>query len=242
MRLPPALLLAAFCSLVGSPGRAGEQLTVFYNLRPPYLQLEEGGVLGGLTGKPARQAFERSGIEVQWREMPTNRQLLNIRENTGPYCAVGWFDLPERRAFARFSRPLYRDHGWMVLVHAGLALDEHDSLHDVLSRPGLRVMVKDQYSYGAAIDALLLQYKPVMAVSTGTTLQMLQSLAARSVDLMFVSEEEGRYLMANTGASGTLRLLHLAQMPKGDSRHIMCSRQVPEEIMNRLDQAIRFNR
>lgn len=242
MRLLPRLLLAVLCSLAGSPGQAGQELTVFYNLRPPYLQRDDDGNLSGLTGKPARQAFERAGIAVQWREMPTNRQLLSIRDNAGPFCAVGWFDTPERRAFAKFTRPVYRDHSWMVLVHAGLALDETDSLPGVLSRPGLRVLVKDRYSYGPAIDAMLLQYKPVIAISTGTSLQMLQSLAARSVDLIFVSEEEGRYLLANGGAGGALRLLRLAQMPKGETRHIMCSRQVPDEIINRLDQAIRFNR
>jgi polar amino acid transport system substrate-binding protein len=243
MRLLPGLVLAVYCSLAAHASQAGELLTVFYNLRPPYLSLQDDGAVAGLTGTPARQAFARAGIAVKWSEMPTNRQLLSIRENSGRFCAVGWFQTGERQAFAKFSHPIYRDHGWMVLVRSSLALDEHESLPDVLARPGFRVMVKDKYSYGPEIDALLEQTKPAIAVSTGTTLQMLQSLGAHSVDLIFVSDEEGRYLMSNAvSQTGQLRLLRLAHMPKGESRHIMCSRQVPDELIERLNKAIRINR
>lgn len=243
MRLLPGLLLAVYCSLAVGPCQAAESLTVFYNLRPPYLLLQEDGELGGLTGKPARQAFAQAGIDVNWREMPTNRQLLTIREDTGSFCAVGWFQTPERLGFAKFTHAIYRDHGWMVLVRGGLALDEHDALPEVLARPGLRVMVKDKYSYGPQIDALLEQTRPAIAVSTGTSLQMLQSLGAGSVDLIFVSDEEGHYLMDHAiSRSAQLRLLRLAHMPKGETRHIMCSRKVPDALIERLNRAIRFNR
>jgi len=243
MRLLPALSLAVYCSLAALSCRAAESLTVFYNLRPPYLLLQDDGALAGLTGTPARQAFTRAGIAVHWSEMPTNRQLLTIRENAGRFCAIGWFQTPERQGFAKFTHAIYRDHGWMVLVRAGLALEERDALPEVLARPGLRVMVKDKYSYGPEIDALLEQTRPSIAISTGTTLQMLQSLGAGSVDLIFVSDEEGRYLMSSAiSQSARLRLLRLPQMPKGETRHIMCSRQVPDELIDRLNKVIRFNR
>ncbi|WP_028100633.1 substrate-binding periplasmic protein [Pseudoduganella violaceinigra] len=242
MRQLFGLALLACCCLPQTPCKAAEPITVFFNLRPPYLLRQDDGTPAGLTGTPARQAFARAGIKVQWSEMPTNRQLLTIRENAGDYCAIGWFQTPERLQFAKFTRPIYRDQGWMVLVHAGLAVDGSETLPELLARPGLRVMVKDKYSYGPAIDALLAQAKPAIAVSTGTTLQMLQSLGARSVDLIFVSDEEGHYLLANSISQAGLRLLRLAQMPKGETRHIMCSRHMPDELIDRLNKAIRFNR
>lgn len=243
MRLLPGLILVALGSLPGNPCRAGEALTVFYNVRPPYLVQNDDGAPSGLTGTPARQAFARAGIAVQWSVLPTNRQIALIRENAGHYCAVGWFQNPERDTFAKFTKPIYRDQGWMVLAHGAIELDERDSLLAVLARPGLRVLVKDKYSYGRAIDALLLRYKPAIAVSTGTTLQMLQSLGAGSVDLIFVSEEEGRFLMANsTPHAAALRLLRLADMPKGETRHIMCAQRVPDAVMERLNRSIRVNR
>lgn len=243
MRLLSGLLLLASGSLLGSPCRAGEPITVFYNVRPPYLLQQENGEPSGLTGTPAQKAFAAARLPVQWSILPTNRQIVMIRENGGRYCAVGWFQTPERDSFAKFTKPLYRDQAWMVLVHSGLALDERDSLAAVLARPGLRVMVKDKYSYGRGIDELLVRYKPSIAISTGTTVQMLQSLGAQSVDLIFVSEEEGRYLLANAiSQAGQLRLLRLADMPKGETRHIMCSRHVPDEVIERLNKSIPFKR
>jgi len=242
MRLLPGLP-AVYCSLAALTCQAGESLTVFYNLRPPYVSLQDDGAIAGLTGTPARQALARAGITANWSEMPTNRQLLKIRENTGSFCAIGWFQTRDRAEYAKFTHAIYRDHGWMVLVRSGLPVEERDSLPEVLARPGMRVMVKDKYSYGPAIDALLVEAKPAIAVSTGTTLQMLQSLGAHSVDLIFVSDEEGRYLMSNAiSQASQFRLLRLAHMPKGESRHIMCSRQVSDELIERLNKAIRFNR
>jgi len=243
MRLLTRLSLAVLCCLPVASSQAGGALTVFYNVRPPYLVQEAGGAPSGLTGTPARQAFAGAGVAVQWTILPTNRQIMLIRENNGAYCAVGWFANAERGRFAKFTRAVYRDQGWMVLAHPDFALDEQLELEQVLARPGLRVLVKDKYSYGSAIDGLLARYKPTIAVSTGTTLQMLQSLGARSVDIMFVSAEEGRYLLANGGdKAGRLRLLRPARMPKGETRHIMCSRQVPDELIDKLNKAIRFNR
>ncbi|WP_374583069.1 hypothetical protein [Pseudoduganella sp.] len=243
MRLLPRLLLVALGSLPASASRAGESITVFYNVRPPYLVQQEDGAPAGLTGTPAQKAFTAARVQVHWSIMPTNRQIVMIRENGGRYCAIGWFQTPERDAFAKFTKPLYRDQSWMVLVHSGLALDERDSLGNVLARPGLRVMVKDKYSYGRGIDELLVRHKPAIAVSTGSSLQMLQSLGAQSVDLIFVSEEEGRYLLANAvSLAGKLRLLRLADMPRSETRHIMCSREVPDEVIERLNKSIRFNR
>jgi len=35
-----------------------------------------------------------------------------------------------------------------------------------------------------------------------------------------------------------IRVLHFADMPAGEKRHLMCSKSVPAETMQRLDEAI----
>jgi polar amino acid transport system substrate-binding protein len=236
---PPFLLLAVSCCLVHSQGLTQEPLTVAFNERPPYLVQREDGTPGGLTGTPALRAFQHAGVKVQWLLMPTNRQIAIVRDNLSALCVVGWFATAERRRFAKFTKPIYRDQPWMVLANADFLASERDTLAQVLARRGTRVLVKDKYSYGAEIDALLQSTKPTIAVSTGTTVQMLQSLAANTVDMMFVSEEEGRFLMSSGGpAVAHLRLLRFAAMPAGETRHIMCSMQVTDELMARLNKAI----
>jgi polar amino acid transport system substrate-binding protein len=217
------------------------QITVAYNERPPYLVATRDGSPSGLTGTPAAQAFRAAGIDVRWVRMPTNRQIAMVRENSAQYCAVGWFRNDERAQFAKFTRPIYRDHRWVAMTGLFFDASEGQPLEELMGRGGLRLMVKDKYSYGPRIDAMLSRFHPVTAVSTGSTVQMLQSLSANTVDLMFVSEEEAAYLMSLGGPhAGKLRVLNLAGMPKGEERHIMCSLNVPDELIAKLNREIVF--
>ncbi|NRR31508.1 transporter substrate-binding domain-containing protein [Oxalobacteraceae bacterium] len=242
--LPLALWRLLLPLLLSGPSHADEAITVTYSDRPPYLLppvngSPPGGPPGGLTGTPAAAAFRSAGIAVNWLRLPTNRQLALVKEAIGQNCAVGWFHTPEREKYAKFTKPIYRDRDWVLLVNAGFEATPELTLEAVLQRKGTRVLVKDKYSYGPQIDALLARYQPTIAVSTGSTLQMLQSVNLGSVDLMFVSEDEGLYLMA--GAAGQhkqVRLLRLREMPRGADRRIMCGRTVPDAIIERLNKAI----
>ena len=70
---------------------------------------------------------------------------------------------------------------------------------------------------------------------------MVQSISMGVVDLMFVSEDEGNYLMAHAvEQAANLRLLHPKDMPKGVDRYIMCSKSVPDEVITKLNKAITF--
>jgi len=217
------------------------QITVAFNERPPYLIARPDGSPSGLTGTPAAQAFRAAGVDVRWVNVPTNRQIAMVRENSTQYCAVGWFRNDERAQFAKFTRPIYRDHRWVAMTGLFFDVSEGQPLDELMSRGGVRLIVKDKYSYGPRIDALLSRFYPVTAVSTGSTVQMLQSLSANTVDLMFVSEEEAAYLMSLGGPhAGKLRVLNLGGMPKGEERHIMCSQSVPDEVIAKLNKAIAF--
>ncbi|MFA9218841.1 MAG: hypothetical protein ACEQSK_17290, partial [Sphingomonadaceae bacterium] len=104
-----------------------------------------------------------------------------------------------------------------------------------------RILVKDNYSYGAQLDQLMASHHPTIAVSTAPTSKMVQSISMGVVDLMFVSEDEGHYMMANAGAhAANLRLLHPKDMPHGAERHIMCSKSVPDDVIARLNKVITF--
>lgn len=64
---------------------------------------------------------------------------------------------------------------------------------------------------------------------------------ARRADLMFVAEEEAQYLIGQSGLRPQdFSVLRFADLPRGETRHIMCAKDVPPEWMLRLDRAIRF--
>ncbi|MYM39327.1 transporter substrate-binding domain-containing protein [Duganella qianjiadongensis] len=233
--------LLASCYLLAAAAHAHEPaVQVLYSERPPYLLPSAEGGPGGLTGAPATRAFKQAGIATRWLKLPTNRQLLTIRDSKLPSCAIGWFRTPERERYARFSRPLYHDKDWTVLAHSSLAEQGAGSLHELMQHKEVRILVKDNYSYGSELDKLLARTNPVLAVSTAPTSKMVQSISMGAADMMFISEEEGSYIMEHHPAQQTrsLRLLHLKDLPHGGERYLMCNKAMPEAYMDRLNNAL----
>ena len=236
-----AYLPLAICLLPALACRAQPAITVTYSERPPYMIPSENGPPTGLTATPSVHAFQAAGIPVIWAKLPTNRQLAMVKEDLGQNCAVGWFRLEERVKFAKFTKPIYRDKDWHILANAAYAARGYPTLAAMLSHSDTRILVKDNYSYGEQLDRLMASHHPTVATSTAPTSKMVQSISMGVVDLMFVSEDEGNYIMSHAAEQApNLRLLHPKDMPKGPERYIMCSKSVPDEVIIKLNKAITF--
>lgn len=234
-------LIAACLLLASSTTLAQEVIHVAYSERPPYLITQADGTPGGLTGAPAAVAFQTAGIAVQWHTVPSNRQLMMVKDHTRPSCAIGWFNTAERRQYGKFTKPIYRDRSWAVLTNAVFAARNIGSLDQLARQHDARVLIKDNYSYGD-LDAFMQHWQPVTAISTASTLKMVQSVSTGMVDLMFVSEDEGHYILRHQAGehAADLRLLQFKDMPRGMERHIMCGKSVPDAVIIRLNRAITF--
>ncbi len=226
-------------ALGGAAAAQPAALTVYYNERPPYAVSGAGDQVEGLTATPAARALAAAGVPFRWVKLPSNRQILSIKDNRAPECALGWFRNPEREQFARFSKPLYQDRPTVALSHQGLEPPGR-RLAELLSQPGVTVLVKERFSYGPYVDGLLAQLRPTVTATTVENAQMVQMVARRRADLMFAAEEEASVLIEQAGPEDArqLKVLHFADMPEGEKRHLMCSRAVPEELMQRLNAAI----
>ena len=227
------LLLSA--NIHGAPS-----VTLYYNERPPYLVTAAGGGVSGLTATPAANAFRSAGIAFGWSKLPTNRQMAVLKENRAAECAVGWFRNAERESFARYTKAIYRDRPTVALASVSFA-PKSARLNDLLHAGGVTVLVKDGFSYGPYIDGLLGRSKPSQITTTAENSQMVQMVAAQRADFMFVSEEEAAYLAEQAGAdAGRLKVIRFEDVPPGEKRYILCSRQVPEETIRKLNGAIMF--
>lgn len=241
MRCPRSAAVIATSLLLASPlGAAEDVIHLAYSERPPYMMAQDDGAAGGLTGAPAAAAFKAANIPVQWHKVPTNRQLFMVKDHGNLSCAIGWFATPERQQYAKFTKAIYRDRTWVVVTNAAFAARGVTSLEELARHSNVRVLVKDNYSYGG-LDEFMRHWQPVMAVSTAATIRMVQSVSKGMVDLMFVSEDEGNYIIRHHSEQmPNLRLLQFKDMPRGMERHIMCGKNVPDEVIARLNKAITF--
>ncbi|MES2036792.1 MAG: transporter substrate-binding domain-containing protein [Pseudomonadota bacterium] len=218
---------------------AGGKFVIAYNERPPYLISNADGTVSGLTATPVARAFKNAGIEYVWEKEPTNRQLQNIKENLGFYCAVGWFKNPEREKFAKFTKAIYRDNASILIADTDFKMQNDSLLSEILSRRNIRILVKSQYSYGQYIDALISKFKPALVQTTAENISMIRMIKANRADFMFIAEEEAAYSIELAGFTlSELQLIHLRDMPEGEKRYLMCNKNVPDEIIEKLNKFI----
>jgi len=229
-----AVLLGAGCNA------AGQVVTLHYHARPPYIQVQEG-VLSGLTGSAAVAAFRASGVPFALKETPESRQLKVVKDNEGPDCAIGWFKNAEREAFAKFTKPIYQDEPQIVLTAAdNTKIKTTDTIESVLANQDLRLLVKNSYSYGKALDALIEKYQPRRQTVSVENIQMFKMVQAQRADYLFTAPEEAAVTIPIAGFHpNQFNRIKLAHMPKGEFRYILCSQQVPDETIARLSAAIR---
>ena len=238
MIAPPALLFPLCAGLLlARVALAREVIVLLYEERPPYM-LRMGEEVIGLTAAPSTAAFRRAGISYVWENGSMNRQLHLLKENSGQYCVIGWYKTPERIAYAKFTRAIYQDRRLAALVRSSAGVPDGVALEKVLALPGLRVLVKTNYSYGEHVDQLLDKVRPQGLASPQPNGQLAELLKANRADFMFVAEEEGQHFLRTGGAAGALRLVHFADIAAVGERHIACTRSVPDAIIDKLDRAI----
>jgi len=214
-------------------------LELLYFERPPYYQALPGGAVGGLVASRAAAALEAAGVCYRWRALPAKRHLAEIERNEQAACAVGWFRTAERERYARFSAPLYRDRPLVAVAARAAGLKERYRSAAELLAQGNRVLgLRAGFSYGEELDAAIARIAPRTYTTAKPVVHLLQMLERGRVDFVFMAREEADYLLAR-GEHPGLMLISFADLPAGNTRHLLCSRRTPEAVLERIDAAIR---
>jgi len=207
--------------------------------RPPYTFASTNGV-AGILGDVAMKLVREAQVAVVWREVPAARQLAEIQMNRSPVCGIGWFRTDEREETGLFSRPIYVDLPIVLIARSDneRVLAQH-SLRSLLQSPDLSLGVTAGYSYGVDLDGLIAQFRPPRMENSTDSLAMLRALVARRFDYWFMAPEEAESLIAESGLQpGQIVTRRLSDMPAGSARHLFCSRRVPQEILDRIDNVL----
>lgn len=243
--LAVAMLLNAAWGIAPASAEATGPVTLHYILRPPYMMPTADGGLEGLTGEPSYLAFKKANVPVVLAETPFARQMYMLENNTGQDCMIGMFKKPERELFAKFTKPVYQDQAQLILTAAANAerLAKFNSVSELFADKSLLLLVKLRYSYGVALDALMERYQPRVNKTADENLMMIKSIKLKMADYMFMAPEEASVAIHAAGfEDADFRLIKLKTMPDGEARHLMCSKNVPDEVINKLNAVIRLDK
>lgn len=236
---PRDLLLSL--SLLLPVAASGGELVMAFRDKPPYSYVEKG-VQKGFLLERTRQILETAGIDAVFREMPPKRIFLEIQTNAQAICSFGWYRIPEREKYARYSRPIHQDRPHVVLAgpRSTDAVRRHRTLKALLADPGLTLAAADGVSYGPELDAMIAAFPGQIDRGPVAPLQVARKVAARRADFMLIDQEDYEHLLATEPgfqSEGLVRLEY-PDLPPGLRRHILCSQLVDAETMARLDAAI----
>lgn len=236
--------LLSFALLAGylQNGWAAEPITLFYDPRPPYLIRQDDGSATGLTATPAALAFLHAGIAYRWKIASSNEQLEALKHGNLQACSVGWFKTPEREHWVKYTHAIYQDHPMVVLANKNIAFPADSTLAAVLASQHYTLLVKDQYSYGPTLDAMLATTHPKRMTTSRQLQEMVLMIAAQRADLMLAAQEEAIYYLEKAQlAQGQITLHKFPDMPEGNKRYIICSPTVSDALIEQLNAAIDNN-
>ncbi len=236
-----ALLSSLFFTLLfASTGHAAEPLALLYYDRPPYMIATANGQVSGLSASPSAAALKAAGIPFGWNKVASQRIIDLIREDAVMGCGVGWYKSAEREKFARFSKAVYQDKPYLAVANKKLGLPKNITLADLFNQKSVRILVKEGFSYGK-LGELLAKHPDNLIRTTNEISAMVQMVKANLADLIFLSEDEAVFLLEQAGfRADDFHLLRFPDVPVGAKRYFMCSKKVPESVINKINDAIRF--
>lgn len=243
MAMIVALLLPAGPMLPAASAGVDETpplLSVEYLEFPPYYFTNKDMEPDGFLLKLAAEAFSKAGVQVAYESLSAG-QILNHMRSERPVCSIGWFKTPEREAFARFSREIYRNRPLEViyLKKNDSLFAEYRTLAELMRDRSLRFGAAKGYSLGRTVDAIIAESAPATEMVNGGYADLFRLLAAEGISY---------FLAASEHVDGQIRRNHLnpdlfaskqmADIPEGNKRYLMYSRGVPEAVIRRIDKAL----
>jgi uncharacterized protein (TIGR02285 family) len=239
MKIAAFLFSAGLFFAFASSAKAAESLTVAWRNKPP-LHYKENGTEQGLLLDRAKQVFATAGIPVNFVEEPSKRIWANFSAGTPSYCSIGWYRLPERESIARYSEVFHIDRPHTLLV-APAAVDKvksHHSVASLLADKDLTIGVVDGVSYGPQLDAMIKAAANHVERRTVEPAQFARMVVANRVSFMIIDRDDWEYLSQHDDTIRDAMQIDFPDMPAGMSRYIVCSKDVPSEVMAKINKAI----
>lgn len=216
-------------------------LVVHFMDQPPSSGPDADGKPAGELVERMRLVEQRAGLALRWQLTPLKRSLHDLRANREPFCVLGLFRSAEREGFAQFSRVLLAGVPQTLVARREVAarLRQLGSARAALQGAELRLLVYDGVSYGEEIDGWLRERQGPTVRAVAGTLRLFDMLGRNRADFAITTVrgfEQWRLDLA-PGAEGLERLDSLP-LPPPPSRHLACSRRVPEAQLRAVDRAL----
>ncbi len=237
--LKPYLMVGVLLYSTLSLRCAAADVTLYYYDRPPFMQTNANGPSGYFIERTER-VLKKAGVSFTWELMPVNRIFADLKSSPNPVCSSGWYSTPDRRAYALFSKAIYRDLPLVGLARSDSNLPENAVASILFQQATLTLLVKDSVVYGAYLDDLIAKMPAKNVLRTTSDFaNSVKMIHANRADFTLVAQEEFDTFIKNAELSRSdFKIIHFSDEPAVEFRYILCSHAVPVETITRINKAI----
>jgi polar amino acid transport system substrate-binding protein len=214
-------------------------VNVAWRVKAPYQYIENGVEKGYLLDR-AKQIFSIALIPAKFQVEPAKRIWTNFTNGTKNYCSFDWYKNPEREALARFSRAFQITPAYSVMANPVFAaqISEHKNLTSLLADTKLTIGLVDSVSYGNELDNLIKNGKNTVERNSVLPMVMARMVAANRASYMFIDKREWQHLREHDNALRETEIVDVKGIPSGLNSYIVCSKDITNEQMQRINAAI----
>lgn len=240
-RIFSSLPLCAVLSIASNA--SADPLTLYHESRVPFMIVQNGELIGS-EGKPAVDAFRAAGIDFTLSEAPVARQVVMVGSNLKPSCAVGLYWTAERAKSGKYTLPIFRSLPQDIVMRSDNSkMQSVNTMAALLADPSISLVLRNGYSYGANVDALLEKANARIKRPSEDSNGRIRLVLAGLVDATLFTPEEAEYQIKQFGVEGkALVVRHFIDSPEGEPRHLYCSKSVDDAIINKLNDVLRKRR
>lgn len=238
MKTAAAVLLALSASAFQAA--SAQEITVAWRDNLPYNFIEQGAEKGFLLAR-GKRIFEQAQVPARFTMESPRRIWAKFKAGTPKYCSLGRYRIAEREALMQYSLPIQIDPPRIVVAspQAAEQVQAHATLASLLGDPALTVAVHGSASFGTQIDALLASPNTRVERRTIELPLMTRLLAANRASFAIVDRYAWQYWSTHDPAAKSLVAHEVSDMPAGQKRYLVCSKDIPADVMHRLNTAIR---
>jgi polar amino acid transport system substrate-binding protein len=234
------LLSMPLCAAMSiSSNASAGPLTLYYESRAPFM-IVQNGELTGSEGLPAAAAFKAAGIDFTLSEAPVVRQVALVGSNQEPACAVGLYWTAERANSGKYTLPIFRSLPQdIVMRDDNPKMQPINTMAALLAEPSLKLVLRNGYSYGATVDAMLQGANASILRPSEDSHGRIKLVLAGMADATLFTPEEADYQIKQFGAEGkALVVRHFSDSPMAEPRHLYCSKSVDDAIIRKLNDVL----
>lgn len=216
-----------------------QTVRLYYESRVPFM-VRQNDELHGSEGAPATEAFRKAGIAFTLTEAPVARQVAAIASNLEPACAIGLYKTAEREKIGKYTSPIFLSQTQDIVLRSDSEkMRNMDSLAKLLGDSSMRVVLRNGYSYGANMDALLENASASIMRPPQNSEGRMRLVLEGMADAAMFTADEAEYLIQTLGIEGKpLVIRHFNDSPPGQARYLLCSKLVDDELIRKLNDAI----